>query len=641
MPKHEHGLSRIHDPDRLAAVDATGLLDTDPEAPFDDLVSLAARLVNAPFAFMTVVDSRRSFWKARVGTDPAGPRQNAIEESFCQYVVASGAPLVAGDVGADPLTASNPSIESMGVRAWAGFPLFSPQGQPLGSFCVVDTSVRSWSEQEVETLRVLSQAAAREIALRAALAQAAVSARQLEVLAEASRLLSSTRNADEAVSALAELVVPTLGDWSVVALGDTPGDLTDSGWWHARESMRPVLTEFVRHRSIGLDGTGAMTAVQRGGRPVVVQAGATEAGLAVLVSEHAREAYRQLGPESYGVWPFSFGGTVHGVLVIGRDRERGPFTAAELGLANGIAGRAGTLLDNARMYQQQRRVSDALEIANARLRDANRHDRVVSRALQNAMVTRLPEPEHLQITARYITADLNDQVGGDWYDALLLPNGATLLIVGDVAGHQIAASAEMGQLRNLCRVLAWDHDDESPAALIARLDRTMPAFGLTTMATVIVARLEQPAPGRTDGRRTVRWCSAGHPVPVLLDAGGRPRLLQARADPPLGVAGGRPRHDHVAGIGPGETLLLFTDGLVETRTESVDDRLQQMLDVLESSAGTDLDATMDALVAGMIGVTPEDDVALIAVRSTERPPDANARTTGRSHQAAPAIGGHT
>jgi serine phosphatase RsbU (regulator of sigma subunit) len=627
MPKSVRDLPRIHDPERLAAVEATGLLDTDPESPFDELVTLAAQLVNAPFAFMTVVDSHRSFWKAHLGTDPAGPRQNTVEESFCQYVIASGEPLVAGDVSASPLTAANPSIKSMGVRAWAGFPLISPQGQPLGSFCVVDTSVRVWSDRDVETLRVLSQAAGREIALRAALARAAVSGRQLQLLAEASHLLSSTRNADDAVAALPELLVPTLGDWSVVAVGDTPDELTDVGWCHAAESMRPVLDEFVKHRLIGLDGTGTMTAVHRGGQPIVLQSGATEAGLAILVSEQAREAYRQLNPNSYGVWPLAFGGTVHGVLLIGRDQGRLPFAPAELELADDIAGRAGTLLDNARLYQQQQRVSDALEIANARLRDANRHDRVVSRALQNAMLTPLPKPDHLQVTARYITADLHDQVGGDWYDALVLPSGATLLTVGDVAGHQIAAAAEMGQLRNLCRVLAWDHDDESPAALIARLDRTMPGFGLTTMTTLIVARLDPPADDTKDGLRTLTWCSAGHPTPVLLDAQGRPQLVRTRADPPLGVGHGLPRHDHVTEIGPGQTLLLFTDGLVETRTESVDDRLQQLLEVLESLAGGELDETMDSLLTAMVGDAPEDDVALLAVRVSD---DFRMRTASRA-----------
>jgi GAF domain-containing protein len=607
-------LPRIHDPERLAAVTATGLLDTDPEPPFDDLVSLAARLVNAPFAFMTLVDSHRSFWKARVGTDPAGPRQNAVEESFCQYVVASGEPLIAGDVGASPLTASNPSIESMGVRAWAGFPLLSPQGQPLGSFCVVDTSVRSWTEREVETLRVLAAAAGREIALRAALAQAAESGRQLALLAEASHLLSSTRNADDAVAALAELVVPTLGDWSVVALGDTPSGLTDIGWWHSREAMRPVLNEFVGHRLVGLDGTGATMAVLRGGQPVVVQSGATETGLAVLVSERARAAYRQLNPGSYGVWPIAFSDTVHGVLVIGRDKQRTPFTPAELELAHDIAGRAGTLVDNARLYQQQQRVSDSLEIANARLRRANRHDRVVSRARQSAVLTQLPEPDDLRVTARHVTADRHDQVGGVWHDALLLPGGATVLTVGAIPGSGIDAAAETGHLRQLCRVLAWDRADESPAALITRLDRARPGLGLTTMASLIVARLEPPAVDRGDGLRKLLWCSAGHPMPVLLDAGGRPRLLEAEADPPLGAGRGLPRHDHVTDVGPGRTVLLFTGGLVETRTESVDDRLRRLLEVLESAAGGGLEETMDSLVDDMVGDSPDDDVAIIAMR---------------------------
>jgi serine phosphatase RsbU (regulator of sigma subunit) len=117
-----------------------------------------------------------------------------------------------------------------------------------------------------------------------------------------------------------------------------------------------------------------------------------------------------------------------------------------------------------------------------------------------------------------------------------------------------------------------------------------------------------------DGRRTLVWCSAGHPTPVLLDAEGYPRLLSARADPPLGVGPGLARHDHVTEIGPGETLVLFTDGLVETRTESVDDRLHQLIDVLESLAGSGFEETMDSLVASMVGDTPDDDVALLAVR---------------------------
>ncbi len=154
----------VLDPGRLAAVRDTGLLDTPAEEPFDRLTTLAAELLSAPWAFLTVVDDMRSFWKSCVGTE--GARENAVEESFCQYVIGSGRELIVGDVTNDPITASNPSIASMGIAAWAGFPVHAPTGEVLGTFCVVDSVVRTWTVRDVDVLRVLSLAAANEIALR-------------------------------------------------------------------------------------------------------------------------------------------------------------------------------------------------------------------------------------------------------------------------------------------------------------------------------------------------------------------------------------------------------------------------------------------------------------------------------------------
>ncbi len=160
----------VHAPARLHAVAATELLDTPPESAFDDLTRLAAVLIGAPFAFATIVDDRRSFWKSTFGVPAGAPRENTIEESFCQYVVRSGSELFVGDAANDALTCANPSIEAMGVCAWAGFPIVAPDGEVLGSFCVVDTVPRDWTPREAEVLRTLAGAASREIALRAALA---------------------------------------------------------------------------------------------------------------------------------------------------------------------------------------------------------------------------------------------------------------------------------------------------------------------------------------------------------------------------------------------------------------------------------------------------------------------------------------
>jgi sigma-B regulation protein RsbU (phosphoserine phosphatase) len=160
----------------------TGLLDTPAEEPFDRLARLAAVTLDAPLAFVTVVDESRSFWKSCIGVDATDPadRQNLVEESFCQYVVGSDAELVVGDVVSDPRTRDNPSIAGMGVAAWAGFPLRAPGGETLGSFCVVDTRIRVWTDRDVRVLETLAEAASGEVALRAALEQSAALARTLQ-----------------------------------------------------------------------------------------------------------------------------------------------------------------------------------------------------------------------------------------------------------------------------------------------------------------------------------------------------------------------------------------------------------------------------------------------------------------------------
>jgi sigma-B regulation protein RsbU (phosphoserine phosphatase) len=160
----------IIDPLRLAAVWRCGLLDTPRETPFDDLTRLAAVLVDAPLAFTTIVDDRRSFWKSAYGLPADAPRENTVEQSFCQYVVRSRREVVVTDASTDERTRRNPSVEAMGIRAWAGFPLVAPSGHVLGSFCVVDVRPREWTTRDLEVLKTLAQAASREIALREAIA---------------------------------------------------------------------------------------------------------------------------------------------------------------------------------------------------------------------------------------------------------------------------------------------------------------------------------------------------------------------------------------------------------------------------------------------------------------------------------------
>ncbi len=256
--------------------------------------------------------------------------------------------------------------------------------------------------------------------------------------------------------------------------------------------------------------------------------------------------------------------------------------------------------------------SERLREANRQLQRAGRHDRGVALALQAAMLTQLPETERLQLAARYLTAAEQDQVGGDWYDALVLPDAMTTLVIGDVIGHDIAAAAVMGQLRNILRAFIWDRN-ERPSAVVGRLDRAIRDLRIGTQATMIVARVESQ-PGDPTGRLLLRWTNAGHPAPVLVAADGTAALLSSPPDVLLGVVPEAERRDHTAPLPSGSTLLLYTDGLIERRDRDIDVGMQLLLEATRTHHRLPLGDLIDAVVTDMVGDRPDDDVAVLAAR---------------------------
>jgi serine phosphatase RsbU (regulator of sigma subunit) len=158
----------IFDPSKLVALAATGLLDTRPEPEFDNLASLAAAVTGTGRAFITLVDDKRSFWKASVGVDlEAGAlREQAVSESLCQLLVEAGRPMMVPDVLADPRTRDHPAVAELGIGAWAGYPITAAGGQVLGGLYVVDDRPRPWSPEQEAALAALARAVANEIELR-------------------------------------------------------------------------------------------------------------------------------------------------------------------------------------------------------------------------------------------------------------------------------------------------------------------------------------------------------------------------------------------------------------------------------------------------------------------------------------------
>ena len=236
-----------------------------------------------------------------------------------------------------------------------------------------------------------------------------------------------------------------------------------------------------------------------------------------------------------------------------------------------------------------------------------------ARTLQESMLTTdLPQRGGLELVARYVAAHAGDQVGGDWYDGILLPDGTTLLVIGDVSGHDVTAAAEMGQLRIALRALAVDRDDP-PAQLLDRLESVVDNLrGEAILASCLVARVEQTPQARAAGLRTLRWANAGHPPPILVAADGGARVLDAEPDLLLGVGSAR-RGDHVVDVPVGSTLLLYTDGLVERRDDDLDSGIERLRARASVLAGPDLAAGLESLVADA-GGAGSDDVALLAVR---------------------------
>ncbi|SHH12606.1 PP2C family protein-serine/threonine phosphatase [Geodermatophilus nigrescens] len=242
--------------------------------------------------------------------------------------------------------------------------------------------------------------------------------------------------------------------------------------------------------------------------------------------------------------------------------------------------------------------------------------------LQRHLLGPPPVVPGLASAARYLPALRGTRVGGDWYDAFPAAGGGTVLVIGDVAGHDPQAAAAMAEVRGMLRAVAVDAT--SPAGLLGALDRVMAHPAAPAMVTGVVAMVEPAG----DGAR-LRWSNAGHPPPALVRADGSVRLLERDPERALGVTAGAPRTDAELVLRPGDSLLLYTDGLVERRGGSLDDGNAWLVGELGRHAADPLDELCDRLLAGVGGAARHDDVALLAVRVPGPGSPARARRTVR------------
>jgi serine phosphatase RsbU (regulator of sigma subunit) len=271
-----------------------------------------------------------------------------------------------------------------------------------------------------------------------------------------------------------------------------------------------------------------------------------------------------------------------------------------------FAAHAAIALQAAREHE---RIAQLEEDLRGSRRETRRYAQqaAVAVALQRSMLTDVPDLSPLRVAARYVPATEAVEVGGDWYDAFALPGGATALVVGDLAGHDIHAAVSMGQARSVLRALAIDRQ-EPPGHLLDRLDAVLSHLQIGQTGTCVYAELEEH-----DGGWRARLANAGHPPPLLIadraasEVAPQPELL-------LGAGGDRPRSTATLALPPDATLLLYTDGLVERRDRSIDHGIAALGSAAADLGERPVEELCDELLA-RFAAAPEDDVCLLAVRT--------------------------
>lgn len=425
----------------------------------------------------------------------------------------------------------------------------------------------------------------------AALAAAEETREQLRLLTESTAAMSASLDTTGVVEALARIVVPAMADFCCIDLleeADGTSSVRRAAVNH-RDELKAgdvrALGRWVGPTEDGRDPIGQ--ALASGAPSLLAELPVRPAGLAEQPDLLRR--YEALRPRSAIVVPLRARGRVLGALTLGTELPYGRrYSQRDLYLAADLATRAGLAVDNARLY-------------------AREHAAAVT--LQRSLLPAVPEMSGMTIASRYLAATDGAQVGGDWYDMLSLPDGAVGLAVGDVVGHDLRAAAAMGELRGVLRSYAWE--GLGPADVVDRCDDVVQGLGMGAMATAVYGRLERGV----GGRWTLRYSNAGHPPPLLRRADSTVELLTGSLSPLIGATRAVTRDETGVSCGPGDLLILHTDGLIEAPGTDPDERTQLIADTIAAqSPDMPVDELCDRLL-GVLGVEGlRDDAVLLAIR---------------------------
>ncbi len=410
----------------------------------------------------------------------------------------------------------------------------------------------------------------------------------VSLLGRVSEVLLGAHDPDQVLHALGAELVESFADWVSFQAYDGRGATARVLIEHRDPDRADDVTAAMDLLPTAVSERTPSRRIARGEGPLLFTEITDEMRAANTPDPRVQELVRRLGASTAMAVPLLGSRGVLGSMAVFRGEGQPAFTEAELTVATEVGRRAGA----------------AFEVL-----EANRRQRVMAEQLQRSMLTDPPVLATAELVARYVPAADEAQVGGDWYDSFIRRDGTLLLTVGDVVGHDFRAAAVMGQLRGVLRGIGFG-DAGGPATALELLDAATEALYPGVTATALVGTL-----GRRETTTLLRWSSAGHPPPVVVRADGSAGACDIDdTDLLLGVVAGSVRRQHEVVLGTGDTVLFFSDGLIERRGRDLDEGIDRLVETARELAGRDLPDLCDELLERLVGEHQEDDVCLIGLR---------------------------
>ncbi len=442
---------------------------------------------------------------------------------------------------------------------------------------------RQFTDLDMKYLRALADSCAQAVERIGATAAAAESAARLAFLAEASAALSASLDYEATLRTVADLTVPRLADWCAIDLLED-GQLRRVAVSHPDPAKVELALALNRRHPPDMAAPHGAAAVARTGAAVLVEHVDADLLDELGIEGELRQLVQELQLRSVVSVALTVRDRVLGVLSFVYAESGRRYGADDVRFAEELARRAAVAIDNSQLHTETLQV--ALQLQRAVQPDT------------------FPATAGWDVAVHYRPAGRSD-VGGDFFDAVPLGDGRVVVLVGDVMGRGIAAAASMAQVRSAVR--AYLADDPGPEAVIARLDTMFARLDLPPLVTLLYAVINTQ-------EHSLAALSAGHLPPVIVHADGSVEALDLPRWPPVGVGEFR-RTTTVVPFGPDDTLLAFTDGLVERRGEDIDDGLRRLRDHAAHLAGGFDDAALARVADRLREAGHDDDVTLLAVRA--------------------------